>query len=102
MSSYKSFVKRLEKAIAICKYLPKDNAYRKRIDRAIEEVAEDPYFDIIGLRYWEGKTLEEMGEYFDCNYQTVAKHKDRLLEKMLKVVFPEEYIKNVFENDQED
>lgn len=97
----KSLIKKVESALEIYRYLPPDNGYKRRIDKALKELEDHPYFEVLKMRYQDKLTLEQIAEHFNCNYQTIAKHKDKLLEIVAKIVFPEEYLMLIMDEEAE-
>lgn len=66
------------------------------IDDAIATLQDDPYYDLIRLRYFESCTTEEIAEYFCCDVSTVRRNKNRLI-NMLKIrLFSDEVIQQIF------
>jgi len=59
----------------------------QRIERALETIQEDPYYDIIPLKYWDGLKLEEISERMNCDMSTVCRAKNRLVNKLKIVLF---------------
>ena len=61
------------------------------IDKVLKEFEKDPYFDIIRLKYFEGKKNEEIAEFFDTKLKkkdkitatsTITKNKNRLIKEI--------------------
>lgn len=68
----------------------------KIIDDAIECLRQDPYYDLIRLRYFEGCTREEIAEHFDCDVKTVTRNKNRLINLLQIRLFSDEVIQHIF------
>lgn len=66
------------------------------IDGAIEMLKDDPYYHLIALRYFEGKSREEIAEYFDCDVSTVNRNKNRLINLLQIRLFSDEVIQQIF------
>lgn len=66
------------------------------IDEAIETLADDKYFDLIRLRYFEGYSREDLAEYFDCDVKTVTRNKNRLINLLQIHLFSDEVIQRIF------
>ena len=49
-----------------------------RIDKAIEQIADDEYRDIIRYKYFEQKSEDEIADLMHCVPRTVRAHKSRL------------------------
>lgn len=50
-----------------------------RIDKAIEQIADDEYRDIIRYKYFEQKSEDEIADLMHCAPRTVRAHKSRLV-----------------------
>lgn len=62
------------------------------IDKALDAVKNDPYYQIIEMRYFEGRTLEDIGVYFNCDHSTISRNKSRLVKDLAMRLFPDEVI----------
>ena len=70
--------------------------YIEYIDKALERISGDNYFDLIRLRYFEGKTREEIAEYFNVDVATISRNKNRLINSMKIYLFSDEVIVEMF------
>lgn len=59
----------------------------QRIERALETIQDDQYYDIIPMKYWDGLKLEEISERMNCDMSTVCRAKNRLVNKLKIVLF---------------
>ena len=59
----------------------------QRIDRALETIQDDPYYDIIPLKYWDLLQPAEIAERLNCDERTLYRHKNRLVNKLKVVLF---------------
>ena len=66
------------------------------IDKALSKIADDNYYDLIRLRYFEGKTREEIAEYFNVDVATISRNKNRLINKLKIYLFSDEVIAEIF------
>lgn len=64
--------------------------YLDLIDEALEKISNDDYFDIIRMKYFEGKTHEEIAEYLNVDVSTVSRNKKRLINKLAIYLFPDD------------
>ena len=64
----------------------------RMIDDALQSISDDPYFEIIPMKYFDGKTHEQIAEYFDVQPAAISKHRKRLINKLRPLIFPNEYI----------
>lgn len=53
-----------------------------RIDKAIEQIADDEYRDIIRYKYFEQKSEDEIADLMHCAPRTVREHKSRLVGRL--------------------
>lgn len=83
-------VKQLENSITITKN------FIKVIDSALDKIKDDKYFEIIKLKYLEGKKREEMAEVLDCDEKTISRNKNRLINKLKIDLFSDESITEMF------
>lgn len=83
-------IQSLENSIAITK------KYIAIIDAELEKISSDPYFDLIRLRYFEGKSREEIAEYFEVDVSTVTRNKNRLINILKVPLFSDEVIAELF------
>lgn len=68
----------------------------KVIDAAIDVLKDDPYFDIIRMKYFEGQTREEIAEYFEVDVSTISRNKNRLINMLQIRLFSDEVIYQIF------
>lgn len=82
------------------KHIFKTRVIIKHIDSVINTLKDDPYFDIIKLKYFEGKTHEQIAEHFDrknnkkesTSTSTIAINKNRLIEEIRPLLLPNDLI----------
>jgi DNA-directed RNA polymerase specialized sigma24 family protein len=58
-----------------------------RIERAIETIQGDEYYDIIPLKYWDLVQPAQIAERMNCDERTYRRHKNRLVNKLKVVLF---------------
>lgn len=68
----------------------------KEIEAALEEIYDDLYYDIIPMYYFEGKTREDVAEYFDTTVTTISRNKSRLINKLKVRLFSDDFIYELF------
>ena len=66
------------------------------IDAALNMLKDDPYFEIIRMKYFEGKTREEIAEHFDVDVSTISRNKNRLINLLQIRLFSDEVIYQIF------
>ena len=59
----------------------------QRIERALETIQDDEYYDIIPLKYWDLLPPAEIAERLNCDERTFYRHKNRLVNKLKVVLF---------------
>jgi len=59
----------------------------QRIERALETIQDDEYYDIIPLKYFDNCTIEEIAERLGKDESTVRRNKNRLINKLKVVLF---------------
>lgn len=53
-----------------------------QIEKALEQIVDDEYKDIVQYKYFEQKTDDEIAEYMHCAARTVRAHKSRLVGRL--------------------
>ena len=59
----------------------------QRIERALETIQDDPYYEIIPMKYWDLLSPEEIAERLNCDERTYRRHKNRLVNKLKVELF---------------
>jgi DNA-directed RNA polymerase specialized sigma subunit len=62
------------------------------IDKGMATLKHDPYYEVLEMRYFEGRTLEDIGIYFGCDHTTISRNKNRLVKELSMRLFPDEVI----------
>lgn len=75
------------KIIAVQMKKSRDEAEVKEIETALSEVADDAYYKIIELRYFENLADEDIAEALYCDKTTVWRNRARLVKKLSVVFF---------------
>ncbi len=70
--------------------------YVEMIEKALQEIKDDEYFEIIPLRYFENKSREQVAEYFDVSTTTITRHQRELLERLSVLIFSDDVIYELF------
>jgi RNA polymerase sigma factor (sigma-70 family) len=71
-------------------------SFIRMIDNSLNKLQDDKYFEIIKLKYFEGKKREEMASAFDCDEKTVTRNKNRLINQLKIDLFSDESIIEMF------
>ena len=62
------------------------------IEKALAQVAGDPYYRIIEMKYFQKKTIEQIAAQFRCDTSTVQRHKNELLSAIKFHLFGEDIL----------
>lgn len=68
------------------------------VQSALESVADDPYYKIIELKYFQKWTHERIAEYFNVDVSIISKRRTRLINAIRPIIFSAEFIKELYEN----
>lgn len=52
------------------------------IDDSVNKLTDEPYYEIIRLKYFEKKTREEIAEHFDVDVRTITRNKNKLINRL--------------------
>ena len=89
--------KKTEELLYLYPKLPADHPERKRIDQALEKIKDDEYKDVIASRYFDGLTITEISEIYDCKCQNISKKKNKLVKILASELFPEDVLKEILQ-----
>ena len=62
------------------------------IDDALKSVADDPYFEIIPMKYFSGFTHEQIAEHFDVQPAAISKQRTKLINRIRAGIFSDDFI----------
>ena len=65
------------------------------IDKGIAALKNDPYYDILPMRYFEGRTQEDIALELNITQKTVSVHKARLVKELSMRIFPNDVAKEM-------
>lgn len=65
------------------------------IDKAMASVQRDPYYKILEMLYFEGRTQEDIAVAFQCTQPNVTYHKRRLIRELSIIMFPDKVAKEM-------
>lgn len=68
----------------------------EKIDKALNSVKDDPYYDLIRMAYFDGMTREEMAENFNTTVTTISRNKTRLVNILKSYLFSDDVIYELF------
>ena len=89
--------KKTEELLYLYPKLPEDHPERKRIDKALEKIKDDDYCDVIASRYFDGLTITEISDIYDCKYQNISKKRNKLVKILASELFPEDVLKEILQ-----
>ena len=67
------------------------------IDKCMAALKNDPYYDILPMRYFEGRTLEDIGVYLGCDHSTISRNRSRLVRELSMRLFPDEVVNEMMQ-----
>lgn len=70
--------------------------YVEMIDKALKEIQDNEYYEIIPMRYFENQSREKVAEYFDVSTTTITRHQRELLERLSVLIFSDDVIYELF------
>lgn len=101
-SNHTTSFKKTEKLLYEFNKLSPETEYgRNKIDRvkeALKSIENDPYYDLIELRYFKGYTYEKLCEYYGVESSSIKYHKNRLINKIKAFLFPDDVIREITES----
>ena len=65
------------------------------IDKCMAALRTDPYYNILPMRYFEGRTLEDIGVCFGVEHTTISRNKARLVKELSMRLFPDQYVSEI-------
>lgn len=68
------------------------------IERALNRIKDDPYCEIIELKYFYRWTHERIAEYFGVDVSVISKRRTKLINQLRPIIFSDDFIRELFEN----
>ena len=62
------------------------------IKRSMEALRNDPYYEILEMRYFENRTLEDIAAHFNCDSSTISRNRNKLIKELALRLFPDEVV----------
>lgn len=62
------------------------------IDKCMAQLKSDPYYCILEMRYFDGRTQEDIAFQLNCSQVTISKNKGRLVRELSMRLFPNKVI----------
>ena len=67
------------------------------IDSALDKLKNsEGYYDIVPMKYFQGKTYEEIAEHFHCDVKTIYRQKKNLINKLQIRLFSDDVINQLY------
>ena len=89
--------KKTEELLYLYPKLPDDHPERLRIDEALKKIEDDDYYGVIPSRYFDGMTIVEISEIYDCKYQNISKKRNKLVKILASELFPEDVLNEILQ-----
>lgn len=65
------------------------------IDKSMAALKSDPYYKVLVMRYFEGRTQEDIAIEFKCERTTISRNKTRLVKELSMRLFPDQSMKEM-------
>lgn len=62
------------------------------IDKCMAQLRSDPYYKVLEMRYFEGRTQEDIAVEFGCSQVNISKNKSRLVRELSMRLFPNQVV----------
>lgn len=95
----------LEQSInSLNKHIERTKIIIKHIDRVLDKFKDDSYFDIIKLYYFDGKSYEQIAEFYDNKNKkestqtassTISRNKNRLVNAIKVLLLPNDFLSEI-------
>lgn len=72
-----------------------------KVEEALDEIKNDPYYDIIPMFYFENETRECIALTLETTVRTVARNKRRLVDDLKVKLFSDDCIREILFGDEE-
>ena len=65
------------------------------VERALDTIRNDKYYNIIEMKYFEDLTFENIAEKLDISVITAKRYKNKMIRQLQLVIFSDDVIKNI-------
>lgn len=65
------------------------------VDKCMAALRNDPYYAILEMRYFEGRTQEDIATYFGVSQVTISNNKNRLVKELSMRIFPGQVVEEM-------
>lgn len=69
--------------------------YIRLIDNALNLIKSEQYYDIIPMKYFEGRDREYIASYYQCSLATISREKKKLIHKLQIRLFSDDVIREI-------
>jgi DNA-directed RNA polymerase specialized sigma subunit len=66
------------------------------LDDALSALKDDPYYELIPMRYFKGCSRTDIADHFLCDERTVTRNKNRLINQLQIRLFSDQVIQQIF------
>lgn len=89
----KSELEKVEECIEQLKHsIAVTQAFLQITDDALNKLQNEPYFDIIRMKYFEGRKIEDIAEELRVDVSTVCRNKNKLINRLQVELFSDQVI----------
>jgi RNA polymerase sigma factor (sigma-70 family) len=67
------------------------------VDKCMSALKGDPYYEILEMRYFEGRTQEDIAVHFGVSQVTISNNKSRLVRELSMRLFPNQAVTEMLE-----
>jgi hypothetical protein len=67
------------------------------VTRALSRIRDDPYYQIIELKYFKHWTHEKIAEFYDVDVSVISKRRTKLINQLRPLIFSDDFIRELFE-----
>lgn len=65
------------------------------IDKCMAQLKSDPYYSILEMRYFDGRTQEDIALELKCSQVSISKNKSRLVRELSMRLFPNQVVEEM-------
>lgn len=94
---FSSSFKKTEEVLTLYPKISDENPNKARITAALDKIRQDEYFGVIESKYFDGMTIFDISEIYDCKQQTISKNRNRLVKILANELFPDDVLKEILE-----
>ena len=66
------------------------------IEKALDSIKDDPYFQIIELKYFQKWSHERIAEYYNVSVSVISKRRTKLINQLRPVICSNDFIKELY------